>query len=236
MFSLTRRLAGGGGVALVALLATLASSAPLPAGAAERASTNETDNQLEMKAREQFAAGRYDEAIDTFAKLYAKSLNPVYLRNIGRCFQKKREPQKAIDQFEDYLAKTKSGKYKITADERAEIEGYVKEMKALRDQQAAAAAVPPPPPPIVTPVQPTPVQPMPGAPMPPAAPPPDFSQNPPAATLTATAPPPEESHPIYTRWWFWTILGVAAAGAVVTVVALSSGTTKPDCPTGVVCQ
>ena len=80
-------------------------------------------NELEMKARESFAAGRYDEALQTFAKLYAETLHPVYLRNIGRCHQKMREPQKAIDAFQDYLAKTKSGKDKIAPDERAEIEG-----------------------------------------------------------------------------------------------------------------
>src|SRR5258708_23332424 len=111
-----------------------------------------------MKAREAFAAGRYDEALDTFAKMYAKTLNPVYLRNIGRCYQKKREPQKAIDEFQDYLAKTKSGKFKITADERAEIQGYIKDMETLRDEQARAAAAPPPPPlvPVTAPVRMTP--------------------------------------------------------------------------------
>src|SRR5215471_2307371 len=87
------------------------------------------DRQMEMKAREAFAAGRYDEALELFAKLYAESLHPVYLRNIGRCHQKMREPQKAIDAFQDYLAKTK----KITAEERSEIEGYIREMEAMRD-------------------------------------------------------------------------------------------------------
>jgi hypothetical protein len=229
MFRLIQRL--GGRRVLAALLATLTLNAPLAASAAEHGAASEADNALEMKAREQFAAGRYDEAIDTFAKLYAKSLNPVYLRNIGRCYQKKREPQKAIDQFQDYLAKTKSGKYKITADERAEIDGYVKEMQALRDEQARAAAAPPPSQ-VVTPIAPAQVAPMP----PPSAPPPDMSSNPPAATLTATAPPPsDESHPFYTRWWFWTIVGVAVVGGVVGGIALSSGTTKPACPTGVQC-
>jgi tetratricopeptide (TPR) repeat protein len=201
------------------------------ATAAEKASSE--DNQLEMKAREQFAAGKFDDAIDTFAKLYAKSLNPVYLRNIGRCFQKKREPQKAIDEFQDYLAKTKSGKYKINAEERAEIEGYIKEMEALRDQQARAATPAPPPPPVLTPLQ---AAPVPTTPPPPAAPPPEAAPGGPAATLTATASQPEESHPVYTRWWFWTIIGAVVAGGVVTAVALSSGTSKPNCTATAGCQ
>ena len=91
------------------------------------------DHAGEMKARESFAAGRFDEALELFAKLYAETLNPIYLRNIGRCHQKLREPQKAIDAFHDYLAKGK----KIGADERAEIDGYIKEMEALRDEQAS---------------------------------------------------------------------------------------------------
>ena len=225
MLRLTSRLGERGIVS--ALLVTLLLTLPVAARATERAAS-EGDNQLEMKAREQFAAGRYDEAIDTFAKLYAKSLNPVYMRNIGRCYQKKREPQKAIDQFQDYLAKTKSGKNKISADERVEIEGYIKEMEALRDEQARAAAAPPP----VQPIQSAPV----AAPPPGTAPAPDLSPNGTAGMLTATPPPAAESHPFYTRWWFWTIVGVAVVGGVVTTVALSGGTSKPPCPMGITCQ
>jgi hypothetical protein len=44
------------------------------------------------------------------------------------------------------------------------------------------------------------------------------------ATIVATTPPASgEAHPVYTRWWFWTIVGVVAAGAVITAVAVSSG-------------
>jgi hypothetical protein len=218
----------GGSVLLGALIAVATLAAPATTSAGERASS--VDNELEMKAREAFAAGRYDEALDTFAKMYAKSLNPVYLRNIGRCFQKKREPEKAIDEFQDYLAKTKSGKYRISADERAEIQGYIKEMEALRDEQARAATATPPPPP---------VQPIQAAPPanPTAALPPDLSAPAAAADLTATAPPPEEHHSVFTRWWFWTIVGAVVVGGAVTAVALSGGTTKPAClPMGAICE
>ena len=71
--------------------------------------------QVEMSARESFAAGRYGEALALFAKLYAETLHPVYLRNIGRCHQKMRDPDQAIDSFRDYLTKAK----KLPADERA---------------------------------------------------------------------------------------------------------------------
>jgi hypothetical protein len=209
----------------------LAATVPVATGtahAADQASTNQT----EIQARKEFAAGRFDKALELFAALYAETLHPVYLRNIGRCHQKMREPQKAIDAFKDYLAKApKTGKEKVTADERAEIEGYIKEMELLRDEQARAATPVPP----VTPVTPLP----PGQPVaqtpPPAVTPP--ANEPPPPSLVTTAPPPESaSAPIYKRWWFWTGLGVLVVGGVVAAVVLSGDGGKPPCPTGVVCN
>jgi hypothetical protein len=184
------------------------------------------DHATEMKAREAFAAGRYEQALDLFAKLYAETLHPVYLRNIGRCHQKMRDPQKAIDAFKDYLAK--SGK-KVSPDERAEVEGYIKEMEALRDEQAKGAAQPPAPPPPTPP----PAAPPPEA-LPPAPPPTETT----AATLVAQPPPPapSPSAPIYKKWWFWTALGVVAAGTVAAVLLIPGGVQRPDCPAGATCS
>jgi hypothetical protein len=196
------------------------------------------DHAGEMKARETFAAGRFDEALEMFAKLYAETLNPIYLRNIGRCHQKLREPQKAIDAFHDYLAKGK----KISADERAEIDGYIKEMEALRDEQAKQAAPPPPPVQPIAPPQPN-GNPPPGYGAPPpgyAAPPPGgYAAQPPqpaAALVSQPGQAPPAATPVYERWWFWTAIGVVVVGGVVAAVLLSGGTTKPSCPTGVMCQ
>jgi hypothetical protein len=203
------------------------------------------DHAGEMKAREAFAAGRYDEALQTFAKLYAETLNPIYLRNIGRCQQKLKQPDKAIDAFHDYLIK---GGKKISADEKAEINGYIKEMEALRDEQAAKQQATPP----VVPVEPIqPVQPegpppgytaqpagaYPGTGAAPSAYPPGGDQQPPSGTLVAQPAQAEtgSSGPVYSKWWFWTIVGAVVVGGVVTAVALTSGTSKPDCPAGVLC-
>jgi hypothetical protein len=182
------------------------------------------DRATEMKAREAFAAGRYEDALGLFAKLYAETLHPVYLRNIGRCHQKLRQPEKAIDKFHEYLAKEK----KITADERAEIESYIKEMEVLRDEQAKAAA-PPPPPPTVVPVTPPPT----ANPYPPPPP-----TNTTSGMLVSQPPPPGETEtPIYKKWWFWTGVGAVVAGGVVAAVVLSSGgTTRPMCPADIVCK
>ena len=181
------------------------------------------DNATEMKAREAFAAGRYDEALELFAKLYAQTLHPVYLRNIGRCHQKMRQPDKAIDKFNEYLAKEK----KISADERKEIEGYIKEMETLRDEQARANT---PPPPAVTPIAPTNNPPPPNYNYYPPPPPPQTGTT--SGTLVAQPGPPQEEPPIYKKWWFWTGVGaVVIAGVVTTVLIVNGGgVTRPDCP------
>ncbi|MDB4979412.1 MAG: hypothetical protein JWM82_164 [Myxococcales bacterium] len=222
-------------IALTLALCT-GSLSGLPSGATAAAADKQL-NGLEMKARESFAAGRYDEALQTFAKLYAETLHPVYLRNIGRCHQKMREPQKAIDAFQDYLAKTKTGKDKITPDERTEIEGYIKDMETLRDAPTAK-----PPEPVAAPVQPlngtpngnpngtTTAAPILAQP----APQPASAANP---TMIVSAPPVGESHPIYTRWWFWTGVGALVVGGVVAAVVLSGGSSREACPAGVsVCK
>ena len=207
----------------------------------------DTEKQAELKARQAFAASRYDEAIEIFAQLYAETLNPIYLRNIGRCHQKKRDPDKAIDAFQDYLTKSSS----IKPAERKEIQGYIKEMEQLRDEQAkerdaaaakAAAATATPPGPGPGPTNPTSPNPNPNTvtvnvapgPNPNAVttlPPPNDPGNPMLVAAPGSRPPPEENHPIYTRWWFWTALGVVAAGGVAAALLIPGGVTKPPCPT-----
>jgi hypothetical protein len=175
------------------------------------------DRHAEMDARRAYAAGNYQQALDLYAKLYAETLHPVYLRNIGRCHQAMREPQKAINAFRDYLTKSKG----LAAEERTEIEGYIKEMEALRDEQERQQH--PAPVPAATPPPPAPV---------PAAPAP--APTPTQAPLTLSAPgsaPAPASSPFYTRWWFWTAVGVVVVGGAVAAVVLTSGggPTRPTC-------
>src|SRR5262245_18844882 len=84
-------------------------------------------DRRELQAREAFAAGRYQEALDIYAKLYAEKLHPNYLRNIGRCYQDMGQPERAISSFRDYLRKAR-----VSADERKEIEGFISEMEELK--------------------------------------------------------------------------------------------------------
>jgi hypothetical protein len=180
----------------------------------------------ELKAREEFAAGRYQHALDLFAKLYAETLHPVYLRNIGRCYQNLGDADKAIITFRDYLRKHKT----ITPEERAEVEGFIADMEALKKQKEKVAEAPPPTPEPekTTPPKST-IAPLPTAPEP--------TSSGAATTTLVTAPashPSDESSPVYTRWWFWTIVGAAAVGAGLGIAAATGVFTKtqePGCPT-----
>ena len=166
-----------------------------------------------MQAREAFAAGNYKDALDLYTKLYAEKLHPTYLRNIGRCYQNLDDRDHAISSFREYLRKAKD----LPTDERAEVEGYIKELEDAKQKAAAAEAekskpIPltpqPPPPQQITVVQAQPV------------------------------PPPEESHPFYTKGWFWGVVaGVVVVGVVGTLAATGTFNSKTsvDCPSGATC-
>lgn len=210
--------------AILALL-TLTASLTLP----PRSLAWAADRQVEINAREAFAAGRFDDALSLFAKLYAETLHPVYLRNIGRCHQRLRQPQKAIDSFGDYLAKSK----KIPPAEKVEIEGFIKEMEALRDEQAAIPTQPMTPPPAGAATSPAPSAPPLGtsvAPVPSVAALDSAAASSPGVSLVAApeASTPSPS-PVYTRWWFWTGVGAVVIGGVVATVLLTGGATRPPC-------
>ena len=82
----------------------------------------------ELRARQDFAAGRYEEAIEIFAELYAKTADPIFLRNIARCYQKQNRADEAIANFREYLSKAK----KLSPGEKEEIEGYIRDLEASR--------------------------------------------------------------------------------------------------------
>jgi tetratricopeptide (TPR) repeat protein len=163
----------------------------LPANPAQ-AATRRVDKR-EIEARQAFASGRYQEALDLYAQLYADKVHPTFLRNIGRCYQNLRQPDKAINAFRDYLRQAKD----VTPAERSEIEGYIAEMEAMKKQQEAVPAgqtngavqpqtTQPPAVPTVAPVDPN------------------------AASATTTVQlssqipePPPPATPFYKKGWFW---------------------------------
>jgi hypothetical protein len=158
----------------------------------------------ELQAREAFAAGRYREALDLYAKLYAEKLHPTYLRNIGRCHQNMGSPEEAIASFRDYLRKAPG----LPASERQEVEGFISEMETLKEKQKQDQARQQTPPPAVV-VAPPPIVPAAAATGP--------ASQPAGVNLqdTGAQPQPEQGAPFYKRTWFWVATGVVVAAAVV---------------------
>ena len=171
--------------------------------AAPRAVAAEDEAAADLKARTYFVSGEFKQALEIYTRLYVETMHPTYLRNIGRCQQNLGEPDKAIASFREYLRKAKD----LSADQRAEIEGYIAEMEQLKRSKAngatasSAAATSAPPP--ARPAEPAPVL---------VGPP----------TVTATRDEPADGGPFYTRAWFWVGAAVVVAGAVTGIVLLSA--------------
>lgn len=135
----TRRVVRSGLVALSVLRALGRAPRwllPLGATALMLVSAPATAEDRDLKAREAFAAGRYQEALDIYAKLFAETLHPTYLRNVGRCHQMLGNPDQAINSFREYLRRAPD----LSAHQRAEVEGFIADMEALRKTRAAQAA------------------------------------------------------------------------------------------------
>ena len=168
---------------------------------------------MELQAREAFAVGDYTKAVALFGKLYAETLHPTYLRNVGRCYQNLGDPDRAIASFREYLRKAGD----LSATERAEINGYIEEMKALERQRAEQ----------------TKPKESPGVTRTPAPPPPAAIV---AEPVRRDGPPIAEARPAGRRWWLWTALGIAALGAAGVTAALVLGRpSNAPCPTGKAC-
>jgi tetratricopeptide (TPR) repeat protein len=95
-------------------------------------SAHQAEDQREVQGRALFAKGDYQAALDLYATLFAEKSDPIYLRNIGRCYQKLEQPQKAIDAFEEYLRRKH-----VKQAERTEVEGFIAEMQELEKRKAA---------------------------------------------------------------------------------------------------
>lgn len=188
-------------VAHIALLVSLLAPVAASAAAAQTEPARPAEEDLDQKAKRLFVAGQYAEAIDILSRLYTDTDNPVYLRNIGRCYQRLRDVDRAIASFEEYLLRAKN----ISKGEREEVQGFVRELEELKRRNpgsSAPAPAPstakspaPAPAPATAPARTTPLPPL-SPPPRPTAPPiganvvPPLSVPPPAATPPAPAASP----------------------------------------------
>jgi hypothetical protein len=185
----------------------------------------------ELQAREAFAAGRYREALDVYAKLYAEKLHPTYLRNIGRCHQHMGNPDEAILSFRDYLRKASD----LPANEKEEVEGFISEMQAMKEEQKQDLARQqnqaqnPPPAVAVVPTTPPAVQTAgTGTPQP--------ATKPAGLNLQGSTPEPASNPPVYKKAWFWVAAGAVVAAGVVGGLWAGGVFSSSDCRTGYVCK
>ena len=127
-----------------------------------------TREQRETEARTACAAGRVEDGIEILAQLLTEYGHPNYIYNQARCYQQNGRAEQAISRFKEFLRTSRD----ISAEERARVEHFIKELEG----ELPAPAPPPtettaPPPPPVVKSEPSP------------APPPD---------LAKAAPPPAE--------------------------------------------
>ena len=174
-------------------------------GAADAGKPASTEEDLDAKAKRLFIAGKYSEAIEILARLYTETNDPIYLRNIGRSYQRLREPDRAIASFEEYLLRGKN----LSRTEKNEVRGFIKEMEDMRRRMAGESSRPsesvkpvpssPPPAPTTAAKPPGPSTTAPAAPVAPlsspvaAVPPPievpGLTTPPPIETSTFSSPP-----------------------------------------------
>jgi len=194
-------------LALGILVSTLVSALPFlttPALAAELDKKGKSDAKEAMRF---YKEGNYEDAAKLFVRLsiaYPDML--VFVRNLGACYYYLRRYEPALSNLRDYLHR----KTDITADDRAEVSGWIGEMERLRDQAnapaapSAPAAAPAPAPiaapaPVPAPTPPAPVAPAPAPAAPAAAAAAPAPSAPPAAPpeTPPAVPPPTAAQPSY---------------------------------------
>ena len=183
---------------------------------------------------------KYANAISEYEQAYLAKPDPSFLYNIAQCHRLMGQGAEAIKFYRRFL------KDAPTAPNRAVAE------KHIRDLEDASSGTPPPAAPPLTsrlpPVAPAPVSVIPppeppsgSLPSSPAPASPAFNPLLPTSTPVSTTPTVEngttstqtESHPIYSRWWFWAGVGAVVVGGIVLIAAIKH---DPSCPGGFTCQ
>ena len=210
----------------------------LSAGQPARAADPRTESARQHSAEGDayYKLEKYGNAIGEYEQAYLAKSDPSFLYNIAQCHRLMGQNAEALNFYRRFL------KDAPNAPNRAVAEKHIKDL-----EDASHATLEPPP--VAAPPPEVPPAPEPAAP---AAPPnpattttaPTLALRPPPPTSAPTGemPPvgaagavssPSESHPIYSRWWFWTAIGVVAAGGIIIALA---GRHDPACPGGYICN
>jgi tetratricopeptide (TPR) repeat protein len=148
------------------------------------------------KALKLYDEGRYADALPQFEEAYSRRQMPWLMLNIGRTMQRLGRGQEAISYYERY----KKAELNLDAATLERVNKYIEQAQALVEK-----------PPEEKPLEPRPTK---------VDPPPVTT--PPVVAAPGVVPPgpdASEKKPVYKKWWFWTLIGVVAVGAVAGGVA-----------------
>ncbi len=195
-------------VAVVLVLALAAQAAPVakpdPTAEAKR---------LYAEGTAAYNLSEYATAIEKYKAAYKLVPSPYLVYNIAQSYRLSKDFEQALEFYDKFLTQLPK------APNRAEVEGFITDLKAQIAARDQAAATPPK----------TVVEPPPGD-SPPAAIPSPVKVAATTDTGKPEGPAPEGSgkRPIYKKWWFWAGIGAVAVGATVLAVTASGGNSDPD--------
>jgi tetratricopeptide (TPR) repeat protein len=216
----------------------LASGRPARAGDprldSARAHSQEGDSYYKLE--------KYANAITEYEQAYLAKPDPSFLYNIAQCHRLMGNGAEALKFYRRFL------KDAPNAPNRAIAEKHIKD---LEDATPRGTPPPTPPPssstppvapaPVTAPTEP-PVAPLPSSPTSagPGLSPTVNSLGPTSTSVSTTptvengAPPSQsESHPIYSRWWFWAGVGAVVVGGIILIAAEKR---DPSCQEGFTCH
>jgi tetratricopeptide (TPR) repeat protein len=190
------------------LLACLAALAVVMAPFAARADEDpEAARRHFGKAEKLFALGRFDAALAEYEAAFDAKPLPAFLFNIGQCYRNLGNFEAAIFSFRKYLRLTPDAENRQSVlDLIADLERQQRaaDQQRAQEEEKKRRAV-------------------------------DEERKrreAEDATITAPLAPPPRGKPLYARWWFWTGIGVVAAGTGAGIYVFTRGDDAPPSDLG----
>ena len=157
------------------------------------------------RAEKLYALGKFQDALGEYEAAFDARPLPGFLFNIGQCYRNLGNLRQAVFSYKKYLS------FKPEARNRDAVEELIGDLeKKIAEEDRRGPRTKPAvrldPPPSSDPVPPRTI-----------------------VIMKPDDPGPTADHPVYTRWWFWTIVGAAAvgAGAGIYAATASGGTPGP---------
>lgn len=121
-------------VAAVAIALCAAATVGMPEARAQDESLNQARESFDQ-AQKRYEKGEWAEAAKLFEKAYAARAFPQFLFNIGACYEKMRQYDKAVDFYERYVGATKDDKERAATRKRiAVLKKEISRLKTSKPQ------------------------------------------------------------------------------------------------------